>query len=166
MTRINAALLALALTLAVGSFAFASENKSLGDEREAVLATLESWNRGWAERNAELAVQDYAEDTDWTNAFGVRFRGRDELRKGLEFIFGLDFVMAGDSGGNEFEEVTFLGPETALIRSKLVRVGQETREGQSMKDRHIHHLRVLQKRQGQWLVVSHLISQAKEKGSR
>ena len=166
MTRIEAALLAFVLTLAVGSLARASDTESLEDERDVVLATLESWNRGWTERNAELAVQDYAEDTDWTNAFGGRFRGRDELRKGLQFIFGLDFVMAGDSGGNEFEDVTFLGPEIALIRSKLVRVGQETGEGQSMKDRHIHHLRVLQKRQGRWLIVSHLISQAKEKGTK
>jgi len=95
-----------------------------------------------------------------------RFRGREELRQGLEFIFGLDFVMAGDSGAEEYEDVTFVTPDVALLRSKLVRAGQETGTGETMADRHINHLRVLQKREGRWVIVSHLISQAKEKGSR
>jgi len=132
-------------------------------ERAAVLAALDSWNRGWAERDAELAVRDYSEDVDWTNAFGDRFQGRSELKKGLEFIFSLDFVMVGDSGDNEFEDVRFLSPDVALLRSKLVRAGQETSAGEVMADRHVHHLRVLQKREGRWLIISHLISQAKDK---
>ncbi len=129
----------------------------------AVLQTLDSWNRGWAEANAALAVEAYAEDADWTNAFGTRFQGRDALEEGLEFIFGLSFVMAGDSGGNEFTDVTFLTPDVALLRSKLVRTGQRTSSGETMPDRHIHHLRVLQRRNGEWQIVSHLISQAHEK---
>lgn len=132
-------------------------------DREAVLKTLESWNQGWAELDAALAVQDYAEDTDWTNAFGDRFQGREALEEGLEFIFSLDFVMAGQSGGNEFSDVRVLTPDVALIRSKLVRTGQRTRSGDRMPDRHINHLRVLQRRDGSWQIVSHLISEAKEK---
>jgi len=135
-------------------------------EREAVLATLESWSEGWKARDASIAVSDYAVDTDWTNAFGDRFEGRDALEKGLDVIFGLNFVMAGDSQGSAFEDVTFLTPDVALIRSQLSRVGQETGKGEVMKDRHINHLRVLQKRDGTWVIVSHMISQAKEKGSR
>ncbi len=129
----------------------------------AVLKVFDSWNEGWAKRDASLAVQDYAEDADWTNAFGDRFQGRDALKKGLEFIFSLDFVMAGDSAGNEFADVTFLTPDVAMIRSKLVRTGQLTSAGDKMPDRHIHHLRVLQRRDGKWQIVSHLISQAHRK---
>tara|TARA_R110002072_G_scaffold46591_10_gene129218 strand:- start:245987 stop:246556 length:570 start_codon:yes stop_codon:yes gene_type:complete len=132
-------------------------------ERVAVLATLDSWNRGWAEADAAVAVEDYADDADWTNAFGDRFQGRAALRKGLEFIFSLGFVMAGDSSHNEFADVTFLAPDVALVRSKLVRVGQQRSDGTLMPDRHIHHLRVLHHREGRWLIVSHLISQAQEK---
>lgn len=131
----------------------------------AIIKTLDSWNHGWAKADADLAVKDYAEDVDWTNAFGDRFQGRDALKKGLEFIFNLDFVMAGSSGSNEFEEVTFLTPDVALLRSKLVRKGQKTSTGQAMPDRHIHHLRVLHRRNGKWQIVSHLISQSHKKGS-
>ena len=88
---------------------------------EAVLATLESWNQGWAQRDAELAVRDYADDADWTNAFGDRFQGKDELQDGLTFIFSLDFVMAGESEESEILDVRFLSPDVALIRSKLTR---------------------------------------------
>lgn len=133
------------------------------DDAVAVLVIFESWNEGWANADATVAVQDYAEDADWTNAFGDRIQGRDALRKKLQYIFNLDFVMAGGSGGNEYADVTFLSPDVALIRSKLVRTGQKTSTGTTMPDRHINHLRVLQRRDGKWQVVSHLISQAKEK---
>ena len=133
------------------------------EDRKLVLATLDSWNRGWAEADAAVAVADYAEDVDWTNAFGDRFQGRTALRKGLEFIFSLGFVMAGDSSDNEFADVTFPAPDVALIRSKLIRVGQRQSDGTVMPDRHINHLRVLRRRQGRWWIVSHLISQAQEK---
>lgn len=139
-----------------------SAAQSEADE-EAILESFESWNSGWTEGDADLAVQDYAEDTDWTNAFGDRFEGKTTLRDGLAYIFSLGFVMAGDSAGNEYNDVTFLSPDVAMVRSKLVRSGQQTSSGEVMPDRHINHLRVYQKRDGRWLIVSHLISQAKEK---
>ena len=132
-------------------------------DTKAIIQTLDSWNKGWAQNNALLAIQDYAEDVDWTNAFGDRFKSRKELKKGLEYIFSLDFVMAGDSGENEYEDVTFLTPDVALLRSKLVRRGQKTASGKIMPDRHNHHLRVLKRVNGQWKIVSHLISQSHKK---
>ncbi len=155
----------LLLISTMALFGCATDTTGRSDEREAVLETLESWNEGWRTRDARLAVADYALDTDWTNAFGDRFQGRAELMKGLEFIFSLDFVMAGDSQGNEYQDVTFLSEDIAMIRSRLVRTGQQTDDGKTMRDREINHLRVLEKRNGRWAIVSHLISQAKEKGS-
>lgn len=152
--------LALVFALCVHNLAVAQTEA----DSEAIIKTLDSWNQGWAKKNATLAVQDYAKDVDWTNAFGDRFQGRDELQKGLDFIFSLDFVMAGVSGKNEFEDVVFLAPDIALLRSKLVRTGQKTSTGEKMPDRQIHHLRVLKQRDGRWEIVSHLISQSHPKG--
>ncbi len=151
----------LMLLVLTGSSVYAQSDGDIN----AIKKTLESWNQGWEKKDAATAVEDYAEDVDWTNAFGDRFQGRDELKKGLEFIFSLDFVMAGSSGNNEFEDVTFLTPDIAMLRSKLVRTGQQTSAGEVMPDRQIHHLRVLQRREGKWKIVSHLISQAHEKGT-
>ncbi len=132
-------------------------------DRDAILKTFDSWNDGWAQADADLAVQDYSEDTDWTNAFGDRFEGREALRDGLARIFNLGFVMAGTSAENEFTDIEFLSSNIAIVRSKLVRTGQQTSSGELMPDRHINHLRVYHKRDGRWLIVSHMISQAQEK---
>ncbi len=144
------------------SFADLAQAQSDADRAE-ILETFDSWNRGWAERDAELAVSDYAENVDWTNAFGDRFVGKAAFLKGLMNIFGLDFVMSGESTDNEFADITFIKPDVAIVRSKLVRAGQRTSDGSLMPDRHINHLRVLKKNDGEWLIVSHLISQAHQK---
>jgi uncharacterized protein (TIGR02246 family) len=153
----------LLLMLAAAVFLPNIAHSQTAADSAAVLRTLDSWNQGWAKADAALAVQAYAEDADWTNAFGDRIIGRDSLKKTLDFIFSLDFVMAGDSGDNEFADLTFLTPDVALLRSKLVRVGQQMQTGETMPDRHVHHLRVYQRRDGAWQIVSHLISQAHEK---
>ncbi|MHA7871526.1 MAG: YybH family protein, partial [Hyphococcus sp.] len=114
---------AMICCLAFWALAMAPANAQTDADKDAILATLSSWNEGWAQADASLAVQDYAEDVDWTNAFGDRFQGRDDLRQGLEFIFSLGFVMAGHTGGNEYADITFLSPDIALLRSKLVRKG-------------------------------------------
>ena len=132
-------------------------------DRDAIMKTFDSWNQGWAQADADLAVQDYSEDTDWTNAFGDRFEGREELRDGLAYIFSLGFVMAGTSADNEFTDIEFLSSNIAIVRSKLVRTGQQMSSGEQMPDRHINHLRVYQKRDGRWFIVSHMISQAQQK---
>lgn len=149
----------LAALLLISSAAYAQTDA----DSIAIVSQLDSWNRGWAERNVDLAIEAYAEDADWTNAFGDRVTSRDSLRETLQFIFSLNFVMAGNSGENEFEDLTFLTPDVALLRSKLVREGQQMQNGETMPDRHVHHLRVFQRRNGEWQIVSHLISQAHEK---
>ena len=83
-------------------------------DRKAILATFDSWNQGWAEADATLAVSDYADDTDWTNAFGDRFEGKAALHDGLAYIFSLGFVMAGESAGNEYTDIRFLGSDVAI----------------------------------------------------
>ena len=58
---------------------------------------------------------------------------------------------------------SFLTEDIAMLRSKLVRKGQKMADGTAMADRHIHHLRVLRRMDGQWRIVSHLISQSQPK---
>ncbi len=129
----------------------------------AILATFESWNEGWKQRDVKRALTHYADDVDWTNAFGDRYRSKAELEQGLSYIFGLDFVMAGSSETNEYTDIRFLSDSIALVRSKLVRSNQETSDGIVMPARRINHLRVFEKRDGQWLIVSHLIAQEQDK---
>lgn len=104
-------------------------------------------------------MTDYADSTDWTNAFGDRVRTREELRTLLTEIFSLDFVMAGKQNYAE-NDFNFLSNDVALLRSRNLRKGQKYSFGEPMPDRDINHLRVYQKINGEWKIVSHMISQA------
>jgi ketosteroid isomerase-like protein len=65
-----------------------------------------------------------------------------------------------------FHDLTFLSPDIALLRSKTIVEGQLRADGEPMGDRHNDHLRVFQRRDGRWVIVSHLISQANKKVSQ
>ena len=128
----------------------------------AIYAALADAEEGWNTGDVELSTRRYADDADWTNAFGDRVVGRDSLVALLTEILSLDFVRAGRTE-YVFNDVTFLGPDVALLRSRSVVRGQRQSDGVPMADRHNDHLRVFQRRDGAWMIVSHLISQANEK---
>lgn len=127
-----------------------------------IIQTIDNWNEGWDKKDVELAISDYSEDTDWTNAFGDRMQSKSELRQLLTEIFVMDFVMDGiDNYVND--EIQFLTDDIALLRSTNIRKGQKWSDGTLMKDRYIHHLRVYQKINNEWKITDHMISQAQEK---
>ena len=66
-------------------------------EKGAVEQVIENWNRAWQTKDAKLAAQDYSDDADWTNAFGMKKKGRAEIAKFLTEVFSLSFVMAAQS---------------------------------------------------------------------
>lgn len=131
-------------------------------ESARIVQSISNWNAGWDKKDVQLAIKDYAEQTDWTNAFGDRVQSREELKELLEEIFAMDFVMEGTDNYTN-DEVEFLSEEIALLRSKNVRKGQKWSDGSLMDDRHIHHLRVFQKIQNEWKIISHMINQANKK---
>lgn len=148
------------LSSIVFAFTFLKPDRSA--DRQAILKTIENYNKGWESRNVELVLTDYADSTDWTNAFGDRVRTREQLRALLTEIFSLDFVMAGKQNYTE-NDFNFLSNDVALLRSRNLRKGQKYSSGEPMKDRDINHLRVYQKIDGEWKIVSHMISQAQIK---
>ncbi len=133
-----------------------------GIESEKIIQTIDNWNKGWNKKDIELAILDYSEDTDWTNAFGDRMQSKSELRELLKEIFAMDFVMEG-TDNYQNDTVQFLTNSLALLRSTNIRKNQKWSDGTLMNDRHIHHLRVYKKINNEWKIISHMISQANEK---
>lgn len=147
-------------------FGCKSEKKEIEIDRDRdskeILKTIDNWNEGWDLKDVELSIKDYSENTDWTNAFGDRMQSKSELRKLLTEIFAMDFVMDGTDDYTN-DDVQFLTDNIALLRSTNVRIGQKWSDGTLMNDRYIHHLRVYQKINNEWKIISHMISQAQEK---
>ena len=133
-------------------------------EKQAIEAILENWNKGWQTKNAALATQDYAEDADFTNAFGMARHGRAEIEELLSEVFQLPFVIGAESETVE-QSIRFIRPDVALTRSLVLRKGQKSPSGEDLGLRSTSSLRVFLKMGDGWRIVSHLISDARDRGS-
>jgi uncharacterized protein (TIGR02246 family) len=131
------------------------------DER-AIGQIYDNWYTAWEKKDYKLAAQDYTDDAIWVNAFGMKQVGRANIEKTLERVFGMDFVMAGESKTVE-KTVRFIKPDVAVVSSRVERAGQETPSGEKMKARQTSHLRVFVKSGGKWRIVNHLISDARDR---
>lgn len=129
----------------------------------AILSAMERWEEGWRIRDAALASQDYSDEADWTNAFGMRRTGRGAIHELLVDVFELPFVMAGETE-YEYHDLTSLGANVALLRSRAIRTGQELPDGTVEAPRRTNHLRVFERRDGTWNIVSHLIGDERTPG--
>jgi uncharacterized protein (TIGR02246 family) len=131
------------------------------EDRAAIEKAVENWMAAWERKDPHLAVQDYAEDADWTNVFGVRCRSLAELEATLTQIFSSPFAMAGRDT-MVGQELRFLRPDVALVRTRVERHGQLMPSGEPMGTRHTTHLRVFERAEAGWKIVSHLISDARD----
>ena len=129
---------------------------------EEIKQTITDYDEGWDAKNIDLVLSGYAENIDWTNAFGDRVQGKAELRELLKTIFSLDFVMSGKNNYQE-PDISFPSDHIALVRSTNIRTGQKWPDGRPMADRVINHLRVFQEVDGAWNIIHHMISQAHNK---
>ena len=138
----------------------ASEDQQTSDQA-AIERAIENWNVAWKVKDPKLAAQDYSDNADWTNAFGMSRVGRVEIEKLLTEVFALPFVMAGDSE-TVAQDIRFIKPDLALVITRVQRKGQRNPTGQDIGQRRTSHLRVFAKTGDGWQVVSHLISDARD----
>jgi uncharacterized protein (TIGR02246 family) len=129
----------------------------------AIVAAIDRWERAWRTRDAALAAQDYSNDADWTNAFGMRRHGRNSIQALLAQVFTGAAVMAGQTR-YQYHDLSFVNPDVALLRSRAIRTGQQLPNGHTEAPRHINHLRVFVKHAGRWLILSHLIADERTPG--
>jgi uncharacterized protein (TIGR02246 family) len=134
---------------------------SRDDDRRAIEKAVENWFSAWAQKDVRLAVQDYAEDADWINAFGRTCKGRPDLEMTIGEIFSSPYVMAGRDRIVGLE-IRFVGPDVALATTRIERTGQLTPSGEPLGTRHTTHLRVFSRTPAGWKIASHLISDARE----
>lgn len=131
-------------------------------DRASILAAIERWDRAWDARDAALGSEDYSDDALWVNAFGMRRTGRAEIAATLAEVFALPFVAAGNSETID-HDVRFVRPDVAAVTTRVERRGQRSPAGEELGVRHTSHLRVFERRGARWLIVSHLISDARDR---
>jgi uncharacterized protein (TIGR02246 family) len=160
--RITAAAMAALLLSACASAPVEEIQQHDAGDKDAIEVAYQNWYTAWENRDYKLATQDYSDDAIWVNAFGMRRVGRQEIEATLQDVFDMEFVMAGKSRTVE-KTVKFINPTVALVTSRIERAGQETPSGEAMPTRKTSHLRVFVKSGGRWQIVSHLISDARDR---
>jgi uncharacterized protein (TIGR02246 family) len=149
----------LSLVLSIGISV--SAQNSLRD-KAAIEAAIANWDKAWNTKDAKLASQDYSDDADWTNAFGMRRTGRVEIEKTLRQVFSLAFVTAGQSRTVE-QNVKFRSKDLAVVWTRVERAGQQRPTGEELGTRQTSHLRIFQRKGKRWEIVEHLISDARSR---
>ena len=153
-------LLVTILILVVTCSASGQSRMPKGDQAQ-IEQVVENWYKAWQTKDSKLAAQDYSDDADWTNAFGMKRKGRAEIEKILAEVFALPFVMAGQDKVVE-QSVRSIKPDVALVITRVERVGQRIPSGGELGTRQTSHLRVLVKSKGRWKIISHLVSDARD----
>ena len=129
-----------------------------------IVSHIQDWDESWNVKDYLLGAKWYAADADFTNAFGDKRKGKAAIESLLKEVFSLNFVMSGKSGTVE-QSFRYLPDNTVIVRSEIERRGQAMPDGSPMPVRKTSHQRVFVKKEGAWLIVSHLISDARDKGA-
>jgi uncharacterized protein (TIGR02246 family) len=152
-------ILSITLLWAVLPAIVQSQTISTADSLE-ITQKIYDWNRAWGEKDHELAAKWYVDHAEWTNAFGHNHVGSTEIGNFLKEVFQLPFVMAGQSRTTS-QHLIAVSDDVILVITTVERTGQTTPDGTELGVRKSTHHRVF-KKDPEWLIVGHLISDARD----
>ena len=124
-----------------------------------IVSKIDDWNKAWKIKDHVLAAKWYANDAEFTNAFGFSRIGRDAIEEYLGLVFKMDFVMAGDSEQTSVK-LKSISDDAVLAISTISRTGQKMSDESELGPRRTTHHRLFKKGKG-WQIVGHLISDAR-----
>ena len=139
-----------------------SAQKQSSQDSMQIIAIIDNWNKAWQTKDYVLAANGYSHDAHFTNAFGDKRNGQNEVEALLKEVFSLPFVMAGHSETSE-HHYQVLDVTTIIVHTAVIRKGQQMPDGSVLPDRQTTHMRVFQKTAGKWEIKAHLISDARDK---
>jgi uncharacterized protein (TIGR02246 family) len=129
------------------------------DDQQAIGQTLLTLLASFRNRDAKALHAVYSDDADWVNAFGTVKRGREAIVGYLTGLFDDDNFNRGQPEGPPETSFRVLTPEVVLVSAHLRIKGQGVLGGGTI-DRDNFSLRVLQRLDGSWLIVSEMFQDA------
>ena len=126
---------------------------------------LEEAGRGfseaWGSGDAEAVASYYADDAEWTNAFGDVVRGPADLRAFLTWMFARfdEATSAGETINSRRVSLRYLGGDVAVIHYQTTSTRGEARSGEETRQNHLTF--VWAKVRGEWKIVHQMIMDAR-----
>ena len=117
-------------------------------------------------RDAKSYASLYAQDAQWTNAFGDKRRGRAEIETFYTRLFahpGERDTKSTMIGGPTLQ---LLRPDVAVVQWLVLGEGQRDDAGNLLPNRKTHHSVVLTKEQNRWVISNHFIMDQREPFAR
>lgn len=126
------------------------------DDASAIRVIVDHWQQTWDRFDASVLDDDYADDADWLNAFGTRFKG------GADIVAFMKRTVKRPSVQNRHTTwhdptIRFLRSDVAIASRDYETVGHKTPDGREMPLRKTHSTWVLTKKD-RWRIVSQVIS--------
>lgn len=128
------------------------------EDGEEVLALLRKFGQAWGSGDAEAAVSTYADNIEWTNAFGVIVKGTDNLKKYFNWLFSRDKEKSGgssESNNSKLISLRYLGDDVAIYHGITLSDRGQSRSGHGQRRNHVTF--VLEKKDGKWKIAHQMI---------
>jgi uncharacterized protein (TIGR02246 family) len=122
---------------------------------------MRDFSIAWGSGDAEGAASAYAEDVEWTNAFGDVSRGSEALERKFEQLFTDVDADASEGEETNYQPVSmrFVGSDVAIVHGVTT-----SRRGSGVDgsdERRVHLTFVMAKQGGEWRIVHQVIMDAR-----
>jgi len=144
----NALILAVAglLLIVTESIGLALPEERAGD-RAQISAILSRWEEAWNRHDMHAFASQFQDDGVWILWTGDVWSGRDAIEQGHAAVHKTFFRNSVQR--ERFEELTFVGPDAAVVRFCSTLTGDERSPDKVVRSR---KFLVLTKRQGVWMI--------------
>jgi uncharacterized protein (TIGR02246 family) len=118
-----------------------------GTDREQITAILDSWEKAWNSHDMHAFAGLFHEDGIWILWTGEVWKGRTAIEEGHAAVHKT--VFRNSVQRERLEELTFVGPNAAVVRFYSTLTGDERSPDKVVRSRKIL---IVTKREGAWRV--------------
>lgn len=131
-------------------------------DAEAIGMLMRQFSEARQGGDAARTAAFFADDVEWTNAFGDVVRGSDNLQKFLDWLFSQDEKGTTEGEAMKYRPVSirYLGDDVAVLHGMTLSTRGEARSGEG--PRRVHLTFVLAKQNEKWRIVYQMIMDARE----
>jgi len=131
------------------------------DTPAAISNVLQVLGTSFRVRDARPLARIYAQDADWTNAFGTTLKGRQQIVDYLTELFVDPHFIAGQAGPPQVS-IRPVTSDVVVAKTYVEIEGQQSVDGRILPTRRNHSLKVIQRQpDGAWLIVSDIYMDAR-----
>ena len=136
-----------ALLLALAPLQCLPSEDARAADREQVTAIVQAWERAWNDHDMHALANLFHEDAIWVLWTGEVWSGRPRIEDGFAAVHKT--VYRNSIQRERLEELTFVGPDAAVVRFESTLTGDERRPGEVVRSRKIL---VVTRRDGIWRI--------------